>query len=187
MWGGVDVGGRRKGFHAAVVDERRLVAGPTRLATASAVLDWLEDRATLVAVDSPCAPAPDGSSSRPEERALAAAVCGIRYTPAASALVASAYYEWIEHGFELYATLDAAGLAAIECFPTASWTRWAGSRGTTTRAATGPRLPAAAAPQRARLLGRARSLIARSRAGPGVAQQRHEVYHDLYVRRRRHR
>src|SRR5436190_1343462 len=88
MWGGVDVGGRRKGFHAAVVDERRLVAGPTRLATASAVLDWLEDRATLVAVDSPCAPAPDGSSSRPEERALAAAVCGIRYTPAASALTA---------------------------------------------------------------------------------------------------
>jgi len=134
MWGGVDVGGRRKGFHAAVVDERRLVAGPTRLATASAVLDWLEDRATLVAVDSPCAPAPDGSSSRPEERALAAAVCGIRYTPPASALLASAYYEWIEHGFELYATLDAAGLAAIECFPTASWTRWAGSRGTTTRA-----------------------------------------------------
>src|SRR5439155_22006588 len=79
-------------------------------------------------------PAPYSPRSRREERARASAVGGIRYTPPASALVASAYCEWIEHGFELYATLDAAGLAAIECFPTASWTRWAGSRGTTTRA-----------------------------------------------------
>jgi predicted nuclease with RNAse H fold len=38
------------------------------------------------------------------------------------------YYEWIEHGLELYAALAAAGLAAIEAFPTASWTRWLGPR-----------------------------------------------------------
>jgi predicted nuclease with RNAse H fold len=134
-WAGVDVGGRRKGFHAAVVDETCLVAGPARLATSAAAVAWLErHKPALVAVDSPRAPAPDGLRSRPEERALAAAICGIRYTPEAAELNGNAYYAWITHGLELYTALDAAGLLAIECFPTASWTRWAGARGTTSRA-----------------------------------------------------
>jgi predicted nuclease with RNAse H fold len=48
--------------------------------------------------------------------------------------VGNPYYEWIRHGLELYEALEAAGLPAIECFPTASWTRWAGRRGSTGRA-----------------------------------------------------
>jgi predicted nuclease with RNAse H fold len=88
-----------------------------------------------VAVDSPVAPAPDGRASRDEERALCRAVCGIRYTPDRSRLESNAaYYEWVEHGFELYRALEAARLRTVECFPTAAWTRWSGARGSVPRA-----------------------------------------------------
>jgi predicted nuclease with RNAse H fold len=136
VWAGVDVGGRRKGFHLALIDEQRVRAGPVRKATVAEAVRWLRWRAPdLVAVDSPIEPAPDGMRSRPEERLLARSVCHIRYTPPRSALSRSRYYEWILRGLALYAALDEAGLTAIECFPTASFTRWAGPRGTATRAA----------------------------------------------------
>jgi predicted nuclease with RNAse H fold len=136
VWAGVDVGGRRKGFHLALVDEERLRAGPVRKATVAEAIRWLSWRVPrLVAVDSPIEPAPDGMRSRPEERLLTRAVCGIRYTPDRATLSRSHYYEWILRGLDLYAALEVAGLAAIECFPTASFTRWAGPRGSATRAA----------------------------------------------------
>lgn len=135
MWAGVDVGGRRKGFHVALLDGDDVV-GPFQARTpADVVAALLPRRARVVAIDSPRVAAPDGARSRPGERALASAVCGIRYTPERALLAGSAYYAWILHGFELYAALDAAGLHAIECFPTASLTRWAGRRGARTRAA----------------------------------------------------
>jgi predicted nuclease with RNAse H fold len=137
LWAGVDVGGRRKGFHAALVDDRRLIDlrpfhDPADLA------GWLgQEGASLVAVDSPLAPAPDGERSRAGERALVAAgVCSIRYTPDRRGLSSNpGYYEWIEQGFRLYDELCRIGLPAIECFPTASWSRWAGPRGTAPRSA----------------------------------------------------
>jgi predicted nuclease with RNAse H fold len=136
VWAGVDVGGRRKGFHVALVDSDRLRAGPARLATVSETVRWLKWRSPrLVAVDSPCVPAPDGFRSRPEERELARSICRIRYTPEAARLARNRYYEWIVRGLALYAALEEAGLPAIECFPTASFTRWAGPRGTRTRSA----------------------------------------------------
>jgi predicted nuclease with RNAse H fold len=135
VWAGVDVGGTRKGFHVAVVDDDRLVGGPRRVATPGEVVEFLGELSTrLVAVDSPREPAPDGARSRADERALAVAVCGIRYTPDAAAVAASTYYEWIRNGLELYTALSAARFRAIECFPTASWTRWAGPRGARSRA-----------------------------------------------------
>jgi predicted nuclease with RNAse H fold len=136
VWAGVDVGGRRKGFHLALIDERRLRAGPVRKATVVDAIRWLSWRVPqVVAVDSPIEPAPDGTRSRPEERLLARTVCGIRYTPDRATLSRSRYYEWILRGLELYAALEEAGLSAIECFPTASFTRWVGPRGSATRAA----------------------------------------------------
>jgi predicted nuclease with RNAse H fold len=134
MWAGVDVGGRRKGFHVAIINAEGLVFGPARAATSTDVVELVRS-AELVAVDSPRRPARDGARSRSCERDLAQAVCGIRYTPARALLNGNAYYEWILHGLELYAALEAAGIAAIECFPTASFTRWAGPRGQRTRAA----------------------------------------------------
>jgi predicted nuclease with RNAse H fold len=133
---GVDVGGRRKGFHGVVIDGRAIVAGPERLRSADEATAWLAaNGAQLVAVDSPIAPAPRGRASRVSERELRQAVCGIRYTPDRAGLdVNPVYYEWIDNGLELYAALAAAGLASVECFPTASWTRWFGTRGLDSRA-----------------------------------------------------
>ncbi len=135
-WAGVDVGGRRKGFHLALVDEQRLLAGPVRAAAVEEAVRLIAAWAPrLVAVDGPCAPAPDGFLSRAEERALARAVCGIRYTPDRARLAAGRYYEWVRNGLALYDALAAAGIATVECFPTASFTRFAGGRGRRTRAA----------------------------------------------------
>jgi predicted nuclease with RNAse H fold len=135
VWAGVDVGGRRKGFHLALVDERRLRAGPTRVRSVADAIRWLQWRTpTGVAVDSPRSAAPDGCRSRPEERELARRICHIRYTPERALLERNRYYEWILRGLELYVALEEAGFAAVECFPTASFTRWAGARGTKTRA-----------------------------------------------------
>lgn len=134
MWAGVDVGGRRKGFHVALVDHHAL-RGLAHLGHPEDVAAWLGERAPrVVAVDSPIAPAPDGASSRPCERRLARAVCGIRYTPERARLAGGAYYEWVEHGLELYEALDAGPWTVLEGFPTASWTRWAGARGGRSRA-----------------------------------------------------
>ena len=124
------MGGRRKGFHGAVVDGAGLVAGPRVLACPADVVGWLQPfQPRVVAVDSPCALAPDGARSRPDERRFAREVLSLRYTPDRRSLAARPrYYEWIAHGLELYAALAHAGLRAIECFPTACWTLWAGAR-----------------------------------------------------------
>lgn len=133
---GVDVGGPRKGFHVAIVARRALVAGSIQLHTPEDVAAWLAPRRPrVVAVDSPRMPAPDGARSRECERALARAICGLRYTPDRTRIRANPYYGWIAHGFALYALLARGPWAVIECFPTASWTRWVGQRGDEPRAA----------------------------------------------------
>ena len=180
-WAGVDVGGRRKGFHAAVVDERGLVAGPRRLARAKDAAEWLAGHAPLlVAVDSPRQPAPDGLGSRSCERELARAVCGIRYTPARRLLPGNPYYEWILNGFELYDVLERAGLEAIECFPTASWTRWAGGR-RGTRAAWSAAALARIMPGAPRLSQDGRDAIAAALTARSTARGAVERFGDIVV------
>ena len=137
LWAGVDVGGRRKGFHAALVDSERLVARAV-LKTPDETARWLINwKPRLVAVDSPLSPAHDGERSREGERLLVAAgICSLRYTPDRAGLASNpVYHEWIEHGFLLHERVRQAGLAVIECYPTASWTQWAGRRGKKQRAA----------------------------------------------------
>ena len=129
VWAGVDVGGRRKGFHAALVDESFVVAGPVRLRTADDVTEWLQPHSpSVVAVDSPRSPAEDGNLSRACERRLAREVCGLRFTPDRDRLSGNPYYEWIVNGFGLYDVLARGAWVVVECFPTASWTRWSGLR-----------------------------------------------------------
>ena len=129
---GFDVGGRRKGFHGCAIRGDEIVAGPQRLADVEGAVEWaLALAPAVVALDSPRSCAPPGESSRADERALAGAVCGIRWTPERSRLAGNPYYEWIEHGLELYAALALAGIGPerqIEVFPTAAWTIWAGPR-----------------------------------------------------------
>ena len=129
---GIDVGGRRKGFHGCALRGDEVVAGPERLADVASAVAWLRALGpTVVALDSPQTCAPAGESSRADERELARAVCGIRWTPERSRLAGNPYYEWVEHGLELYAALADAGVGRdrqIEVFPTAAWTILAGPR-----------------------------------------------------------
>jgi predicted nuclease with RNAse H fold len=153
VWAGVDVGAAAKGFHVALVDERRLVGGPERCRSVAEAAGRLVAWAPrLVAVDSPRQPAPAGERSRPCERQFARArICGLRFTPDRPTVQSNPYYAWILNGFALYHALAAAGLAAVECFPTASWTRWHGPRRTSRTAWSGAalrRLPLAGVPRR---------------------------------------
>ena len=138
---GIDVGGRRKGFHAARVDGEAVVAGPEQLPNVEAVMAWLRagDPPSVIAIDSPMTCAATGEKSRAGERDLMGALkCGIYFTPVESKLEGSDFYEWILRGRELYAALEfersRQGWEVIEVFPTASWTVWAGRRGKRTRA-----------------------------------------------------
>lgn len=108
--------------------------------TPVAVVVWLAAWSPrLVGLDAPRALGDDRVGFHGERR-LAREVCHLRYTPTRKALErprrgpAPRYYEWIEHGLELYEALEAAGFAAIEAFPTASWTRWFGPRNGAPRA-----------------------------------------------------
>lgn len=140
-WAGIDVGGRRKGFHGAAVGRDGAIAGPQHFATPAEVVKWLRaSTPSVVAVDSPRICAPEGERSRPSERDFASAgICGIRWTPEREAIRGKGYYEWVENGLELYELLRNAesqtGWQVIEVFPTASWTVWAKPSGTKRRAA----------------------------------------------------
>ena len=135
LWIGVDVGGKRKGFDAAVIDDRRVLALKSRMTCKQVVDLVITNPPTVVAIDSPRSYAPDGQTAREGELQLAKSICGIRWTPDAGRVHASAYYAWILEGRALFGALAARGVEVIEVFPTASWTRWHGKRGPRTRAA----------------------------------------------------
>ena len=135
VWLGVDVGGRRKGFDAALVGETRLLELRARL-DRDAVLALVDAaRPAVVAVDSPRSCAPHGERSRACERDLVrAGICQIRWTPDdARVHGGDPYYAWVVEGLRLYAALAERDVEVIEVFPTASWTRWHGRRGTRRR------------------------------------------------------
>ena len=124
------------------MDDVGLIAGPVQVGTVDEAIRELERYApTVVAVDSPKACAPDGQKSRPCERELVASgLCNLRWTPDRSTLdEGNTYYDWVLNGLALYAALADAeprlGWTVIEVFPTASWTVWAGCRGSRSRAA----------------------------------------------------
>jgi predicted nuclease with RNAse H fold len=134
----VDVGGRRKGFDLALVDEYQVLELASRLDCAAVTAFVEKARPSIVAIDSPRCCAPDGQTTRPGERVVATMICGIRWTPDAAKVQAGGYYAWIVEGLRLYEALSEPGdrtLEVIEVFPTASWTRWHGRRGQQGRAA----------------------------------------------------
>jgi predicted nuclease with RNAse H fold len=133
-WVGVDVGGKRKGFDVAVIDERRVLALQSHLTRTQVVDLAMKHRPAVIAIDSPCCCAPEGRAARDGELQLARSICGIRWTPDAKHVHASAYYAWILEGLALFQALAAHDVEVIEVFPTASWTRWHGKRSPRTRA-----------------------------------------------------
>jgi len=135
VWAGVDVGGKRKGFDVAVIDDRGVLVLQGQLRCGQVVDLVSEHWPAVVAIDSPCCCAPEGQTARDGELQLAKSICGIRWTPDARRVYASAYYAWVLEGLALFDALAAHGVQVIEVFPTASWTRWHGKRGPQTRAA----------------------------------------------------
>jgi predicted nuclease with RNAse H fold len=134
-WIGVDVGGKRKGFDVAVIDDRRVLALQSRLRCEQVVDLVMTYQPPVVAIDSPRCCAPEGQTARESELQLARSICGIRWTPDARGVRASPYYAWILEGLALFDALSGRGAEVIEVFPTASWTRWHGRRGPRTRSA----------------------------------------------------
>jgi predicted nuclease with RNAse H fold len=133
---GVDVGGPRKGFDVAVLSGDRLLALRGRQSVQDVVGLARSCGQTTVAIDSPRSAAPPGATRRQGEKLLRdARVCGIRWTPPADQLHGNPYYGWIVEGLALYGALEGCTFQVIECFPTASWTRWHGPRGSRRRAA----------------------------------------------------
>jgi predicted nuclease with RNAse H fold len=136
VWVGVDVGGKRKGFDVAIIANRRVVSVQSRLTCPQVVDLVLVSRPAVVGIDSPRSCALEGQTARDGERQLARSICGIRWTPDIQRVQASAYYAWIVEGLALFDALAALDdVEVIEVFPTASWTRWYGKRGSQTRAA----------------------------------------------------
>ena len=136
-WIGIDVGGRRKGFHVAVIDDELRLVELARFGAADVLSRALPAHVRMVAVDAPAEWAPPGERSRPCERSFARSrVCGIRFTPdeATAARRADGYFEWIECGLDLWARLRQLDIPVVEGFPTASWTAWLGPPARSTRA-----------------------------------------------------
>ena len=119
----------------AVIDDRQVLVLMGHL-TCRQVVDIVRNkRPAVVAIDSPRSFATEGKTARDGELQLAKSICGIRWTPDERHIRASAYYAWILEGFDLFDALASHGVEVIEVFPTASWTRWHGKRGSQSRAA----------------------------------------------------
>jgi len=78
MWAGVDVGGRRKGFDVAVIDDCQVLALQKRLTCGQVVDLLMENCPAVIAIDSPCCNAPDGCTARDGELQLNKSISGIR-------------------------------------------------------------------------------------------------------------
>jgi predicted nuclease with RNAse H fold len=123
---GIDVGGKRKGFHAVALHGGQFVLKRTDLDPTQIVAWSLQQEAKVIAVDAPCRWSLTGSSRR-AERCLA--IKGIRCfaTPMRTRAEARNFYQWMLNGEILYEELAAhytlfdgtriVGPICIETFP----------------------------------------------------------------------
>ena len=107
---GIDVGGARKGFHAVLLEGRR-VLDQLNTSDAEVLAQWCL-RAERVAIDAPCGWALAGQRSRLCERQLLAAGIHCFATPTREAALASRsnFYGWMLRGEALYAALQGHGV-----------------------------------------------------------------------------
>jgi predicted nuclease with RNAse H fold len=103
---GIDVGGKRKGFHAVAL-RNGVFEKPIRSANPAEIIEWCRKRdADVIAVDAPCGWSQSGSS-RAAERELVAK--GIRCFATPTRIHAQnhkkGFYGWVFNGEELYRLL----------------------------------------------------------------------------------
>ncbi len=101
---GVDVGGRKKGFHAVALHDGQFF-DKLHSCTAEAVVAWCRDMdASAVGVDAPCAWSLTGTR-RPCERELAAIGVQAFATPSVATGQCHPFYAWMVNGAELFRLL----------------------------------------------------------------------------------
>lgn len=105
---GVDVGGRRKGFHAVAMDGTGFLAR-RQTSSVEQLAGWCRDEigARLVAIDAPCRWRA-GHGARAAERELLQQGIRCFLTPTRRAALAHPkdYYEWMLRGAELFRALE---------------------------------------------------------------------------------
>ena len=103
---GIDVGGKRKGFHAVALVRGQFVHRKTDVDPRQIVVWCLQQKAEAIAVDAPCRWSLTGSCRR-AERCLA--IKGIRCfaTPMRTRAEALDFYQWMLNGEMLYQALAA--------------------------------------------------------------------------------
>ena len=107
---GIDVGGARKGFHAVLLEGRRVV-DQLNTSDPEALARWCL-RAERSAIDAPCGWALPGERSRLCERQLLAKGVHCFATPTREAALASRsnFYGWVLRGEALYQALQRFGV-----------------------------------------------------------------------------
>ncbi|SRR6266849_814929 len=186
-WAGVDVGGPQKGFDVVVLDRHGVICGPVRRTPVADVVAFLRGHgATIVAVDAPIRPARKGQKSRQGERELVKSrICKAYYTPDSKRIKGNEFYFWMSCGLDLHRALEKARIKNIECFPTASWTMWAGKRGAKSRRGwTQSYLKALKVPGVPRTLGQdGRDAIAAALTAKTESERRNQRFGDIRVPR----
>jgi predicted RNase H-like nuclease len=125
---GIDVGAKRKGFHAVAMRDRGLVDCATHIDPAWIVRWCRRHYATIVAVDAPCKWSQSGSSRRAErDLRLPDGKIHCFSTPMRKQAINRGFYDWIFNAETLYRQLTAdyplfdgargSGPACIETFP----------------------------------------------------------------------
>jgi len=127
---GIDVGGRRKGFHAAALRQGAFI-DVTKSQDPDVIVQWCLGRhACVVAVDAPCRWSRSGSSRRAErEMKLNGRIVQCFKTPTRERACSqgTGFYGWVLNGERLYQRLlshyllfdgsQQAGMVVLETFP----------------------------------------------------------------------
>ena len=115
---GIDVGGKRKGFHAVLLSSQSIQAvfkhtDPVQLVTWS-----LSHQPVAIAIDAPCGWSNSGGS-RESERSLAHQGKRIPCfcTPTRARAAQSRFYDWVFNGEQLYQAFNRQSISPIETYP----------------------------------------------------------------------
>jgi predicted nuclease with RNAse H fold len=101
---GIDIGGRRKGFHAVITNKGQY---HSRFKSSSAVemASWVHSfNPAIIAIDSPCKFAASGKSRKAERDLMQAGIHSF-FTPVEEIARNSSFYGWVLNGNELYQSL----------------------------------------------------------------------------------
>jgi predicted nuclease with RNAse H fold len=102
---GIDIGGKKKGFHAVVLRKGQFETH--HFAGVEGVAEWCsKQKAQAIAIDAPCAWATAGKSRRAErELAIGGETIQCFKTPTRAIAQGRSFYGWVFNGEELYQSL----------------------------------------------------------------------------------